>query len=145
MRLKIRDSCLTLKAANKCLNVRERVEVVVLWIASVCEENPDRKKNPSGLWLTPHAWQHNKQLLSKRFYFSEHIGSIWKCFFQFAETQISYFYILMPGVHKKVPCLNKLKTAGFFKYLWPFSGHQTSRVKWSLSKGNYLLYLLKFA
>ena len=56
MRLKIRDSHLTCKVANKFLNVRGRVEVVernkrwsppfpaVLWIVSVCEENPDRKK-----------------------------------------------------------------------------------------------------
>ena len=56
MRLKICDSHLTCKVANKCLNVRERVEVVE-WNKMVpsfpllsCElsvtvkENPDRKK-----------------------------------------------------------------------------------------------------
>ena len=39
LRLKIRDSHLTCKVANKCLNVREPMEVVE-W-----NENPDRKKN----------------------------------------------------------------------------------------------------
>ena len=56
MRLKICDSHLTCKVANKCLNVRERVEVVE-WNKMVpslpllsCElsvsvkKNPDRKK-----------------------------------------------------------------------------------------------------
>ena len=46
MRLKIRDIHLTCKVLNRCLSVRERVEVVE-WnkrIVSVCEENPDRKK-----------------------------------------------------------------------------------------------------
>ena len=56
LRLKICDSHLTCKVANKCLNVRERVEVVE-WNKMVfslpllsCElsvsvkENPDRKK-----------------------------------------------------------------------------------------------------
>ena len=38
LRLKIRDSHLTCKVANKCLNVREPMEVVE-W-----NENPDRKK-----------------------------------------------------------------------------------------------------
>ena len=53
----MRDSHLTCKVANKCLNVRERVEVAEWnkrWsppfpgcpvIVSVCEENPDRKKS----------------------------------------------------------------------------------------------------
>ena len=53
----MRDSRLTCKVANKCLNVRERVEVVQWnkrWsppfpccpvIVCVCEENPDRKKS----------------------------------------------------------------------------------------------------
>ena len=57
MRLKICDSHLTCKVANKCLNVRERVEVVE-WnkmipslpllsceLSVSVEENPDRKKN----------------------------------------------------------------------------------------------------
>ena len=57
LRLKISDSHLTCKVANKCLNVCERVEVVE-WNKMVpslpllsCElsvsvkENPDRKKN----------------------------------------------------------------------------------------------------
>ena len=39
LRLKIRDSHLTCEVANKCLNVREPMEVVQ-W-----NENPDRKKN----------------------------------------------------------------------------------------------------
>ena len=56
LRLKICDSHLTCKVANKCLNVRERVEVVEwnkmvsslpllsceLWVS--VKENPDRKK-----------------------------------------------------------------------------------------------------
>ena len=58
LRLKICDSHLTCKVANKCLNVRERVEVVewnkkvvpslplLSYESSVSvKENPDRKKN----------------------------------------------------------------------------------------------------
>ena len=57
MRLKICDSRLTCKVANKSLNVRERVEVVewnkqwsplslLFYESSVSvRENPDRKKN----------------------------------------------------------------------------------------------------
>ena len=55
VRSKIRGSHLTCKVANRCLNVRERLEVVgwkkdgplpsfaVLWIASVCERKPWQK------------------------------------------------------------------------------------------------------
>ena len=54
--IKNSESNLTCKVANKCLNVRQRVEVVewnkrwsplfpaVLCIVSGCEENSDRKK-----------------------------------------------------------------------------------------------------
>ena len=54
--IKIGDSLFTCKVANKCLNVCERQEVVewtkrwsppthaVLWIVSVCEKNPWKKK-----------------------------------------------------------------------------------------------------
>ena len=52
MRLKIRDSRLTCKVANKCLDIREHMEVVernedvpllypaVIKIVSVCERKP---------------------------------------------------------------------------------------------------------
>ena len=64
MRLKICDSHLTCKVANKCLNVRERVEVVernklvpslplLSCELSVCvKENPDRKKKKKLLPFT---------------------------------------------------------------------------------------------
>ena len=52
MRLKIRDSHLTCKVANKCLDVRERVEVVEWnkrWsLPFPCESSVSVKENPDG-------------------------------------------------------------------------------------------------
>ena len=71
MRLKICDSHLTYKVANKCLNVREQVEVVE-WNKMVpslsllsCEllvsakENPDRKKKA---YISKHNDKRNNQV-----------------------------------------------------------------------------------
>ena len=69
LRLKICDSHLTCKVANKCLNVRERVEVVdwnkmvpslpllSLELSASVKENPDRKKKEKDIYVfVPAFW-----------------------------------------------------------------------------------------
>ena len=121
MRLKICDSHLTCKVANKCLNVRERVEVVE-WEKMVpslpllsCElsvsvkENPDKKKIKIYIYILP-ALILKKP--SKRSKAKDHKQCVTRRMQLWKEGNICEIMREVRYIQRKITTLKKKRTAG---------------------------------